>query len=160
MKACIRGSIFTFTVCLSPEHSPLTSDGDPIVFSEQFLWGSYQMCVGVESCSLYSGLTPRTCVNTMQALQCVCVWAQFGTFVCFCPSVKPVFHSSSVSQSHRGNKTSCVESAHFPWKKKRTHTCTCMQTSIGVWSEKVVINTWGVLVQPQLCHRVFTELRF
>lgn len=70
----------------------------------------------------YSGLTTRTRVHSMQALKCARAWALFCTFVCFCPSVKPVFHSSSVWQSCRGNRTSRVESAHFTWKQTRTHT--------------------------------------
>lgn len=79
--------------------------------------------------------------------------------------MKPVFHSSSVRQPCRGNRTSHVESAHFTWKQAHTHThkctCTCMQTNtVPCLIRQAVINTCDVLVRPQLCHRVFTELQF
>lgn len=111
----------------------------------------------------YRGLTTHTRVHSVQALQCVCVcehgfvlmyvfarvWNQFSTPLPSDSLVEETEHLMLSRPTSHGNK--------------RTHkcTCTCMQTNtVPCLIRQVVINTWGVLVRPQLCHRVFTELQF
>lgn len=113
----------------------------------------------------YSGLTTRTRVHSMQALKCVrvrehCfvllyvfarVWNQFSTPLPSDSLVEETEHLVLSRPTSHGNK------------RAHTHKCThtCMQTNtVPCLIRQVVINTWGVLVRPRLCHRGFMELQF